>query len=126
MKQRGRLFMNRINMPGKAAEKTRNRQGGQRCMDLYIYYRVRCDDAERFRARAIAIQEALARDCSIHASLKRRPQAADGRHTWMEVYLDVPGDFDAALAAALADSGLTDLIDGERHHEYFMDMSACA
>jgi hypothetical protein len=97
-----------------------------RCMDLYVYYRVRCEDAERFQALAATMQQSLARKGGITASLKRRPKAADGRHTWMEVYSGVPEDFDATLANALAGSGLTELIDGERHPEYFMDMSTCA
>jgi hypothetical protein len=95
-------------------------------MDLYIYYRVRCEDAEQFHERAAAMLQSLARDKGIAASLKRRPEASDGRHTWMEVYSGVPADFDATLAKALAESGLTGLIDGERHPEYFMDMNACA
>jgi hypothetical protein len=95
-------------------------------MDLYIYYRVRCEDAGRFHARASAMLQSLARDGGIVASLKRRPEAADGRHTWMEVYSGVPEDFDAMLANALADSGLIELIDGGRHPEYFMDMNTCA
>ncbi|HYD80158.1 MAG TPA: DUF4936 family protein [Paucimonas sp.] len=95
-------------------------------MDLYIYYRARCEDAKLLHARAGALQAALARDCGVAAALKRRPEAKDGRHTWMEIYLDVPETFEARLTAALADSGLTELIDGERHVEYFMDANACA
>lgn len=95
-------------------------------MDLYIYYRVRCEDAEQFRARAAAMQRALMLDWPVSASLKRRPQPSDNRHTWMEIYTGVPEHFEAALAAATAETGLTGLIDGERHHEYFMDMNTCA
>lgn len=95
-------------------------------MDLYIYFRVHCENAEQFHARAAAMQQALARDYGIDASLKRRPQAKDGRHTWMEVYLGVREAFEATLAVALQEYGLNELIDGERHHEYFMDMTPCA
>jgi predicted enzyme related to lactoylglutathione lyase len=95
-------------------------------MDLYIYYRVRTEDATRFQARAAAMQQALARDHGIGGALKRRPEAKDGMHTWMEVYAAAPENIETTLASVLSTSGLAELIDGNRHHEYFMDVIACA
>jgi len=95
-------------------------------MDLYIYYRVRCEDADRFGMRVAGMQQDLARDCGVSVSLKRRPEASDGRHTWMEIYCGVPEGFEHRLAEAVAACELKTLIDGERHLEYFMDVTACA
>jgi len=95
-------------------------------MDLYVYYRVPAEDAERFAALARETQSALARRHGVAAALKRRPEAADGLHTWMEVYHDVAPGFEDALTAAVAASGLAGRIRGERHVERFLDMTACA
>lgn len=67
------------------------------------------------------MQQSIARECGIVAELKRRPEAKDGRHTWMEVYHAVPDNFDAVLAKAVVHAGLPELIDGERHTELFLD-----
>jgi hypothetical protein len=44
----------------------------------------------------------------------------------MEVYAGTPDGFEAVLAAAVRDAGLAELIDGERHIEFFMDIHPCA
>jgi hypothetical protein len=95
-------------------------------MDLYIYYRVRADNADLFQTTALAMQHNLARDCGIVTALKRRPDEQDGMHTWMEVYLTVAGDFEMRLNQAVAASRLSSLIDGERHTEQFLDVPLCA
>src|SRR5689334_17044212 len=77
-------------------------KGGDRCMDLYIYYRVRTEDATRFQARAAAMQQALARDHGIGGALKRRPEAKDGMHTWMEIYAAAPENIESTLANAVS------------------------
>ncbi len=92
-------------------------------MDLYVYYRVRADDAARLQPQVRAMQDALSHRHQVQASLKRRPEEKDGRQTWMETYLNVPEHFAAALAGAAA--SLT-LIDGERHIETFVDLAPCA
>lgn len=95
-------------------------------MDLYIYYRVRSSDLEAFRTQALAMQHNLARDCGIAAALKRRPEEQDGLQTWMEVYADVDEAFESRLNQAVADSRLSDWIQGPRHTEQFLDVSLCA
>jgi hypothetical protein len=95
-------------------------------MDLYIYYRVRNENAVALQVRASAMQQRLAAEHGIAGGLKRRPEEKDGRQTWMEVYQAVPEGFEAALDAAVAHGGLAELIDGPRHTEYFMDIPACA
>ncbi|HCY61647.1 MAG TPA: DUF4936 domain-containing protein [Oxalobacteraceae bacterium] len=95
-------------------------------MDLYVYYRAGCACAQAVHERVTAMQAALMRRCGVAASLKRRPEPKDGRHTWMETYLNIPDDFDVILSQAVTQSGLASLIDGERHTEYFLDITTCA
>jgi len=94
--------------------------------DLYIYYRVPVENTRELHKRVARLQQGLAAECDIVAQLKRRPEEKDGRQTWMEVYLGVPPEFDAALERALAQAELSGLIDGQRHTEVFMDVSSCA
>lgn len=95
-------------------------------MDLYIYYRVRSENAEALKTRALAMQQALIADYGIVAGLKRRPEEKDGQQTWMEIYQLVPKDFEVTLKNAVEQNGLSSLIDGQRHIEYFLDVSSCA
>ncbi|GGC02295.1 hypothetical protein GCM10007205_09430 [Oxalicibacterium flavum] len=94
--------------------------------DLYIYYRVSEADATHFAQAAARMQRELAQRHGVAAALKRRPQAQDGMHTWMEVYLAADDGFEAALAQAVANSDLPAFIAGERHVEHFVDVSPCA
>jgi hypothetical protein len=93
--------------------------------DLYIYYRVRCENAQQLQQRASAMQAYILSKDGIVAELKRRPAQKDGLHTWMEVYRDVPEGFDMMLEDALTRAELTPLIEGERNTEYFLDCSLC-
>ncbi len=95
-------------------------------MDLYIYYRVRVDRTELFKERIGVIQQQLIRDHGIVAALKRRPEQQQDISTWMEVYLNVPADFETALNQMVETSRLSDLIEGGRHVEHFMDVPVCA
>jgi hypothetical protein len=95
-------------------------------IDLYVYYRVRCEHAPLLQARVRAMQSSLSAEYGIVTALKRRPEEKDGRHTWMEVYLAAPQEFDALLERAVGQAGLADVIDGQRHTEFFMDCSTCA
>ncbi|MDQ7968633.1 MAG: DUF4936 family protein [Oxalicibacterium faecigallinarum] len=94
--------------------------------DLYIYYRVREENAAHFLSKAIGMQKALQHTHGIQASLKRRPHAEDGWHTWMEIYLATPADFEQAIAAAVTTHGLASAIEGRRHVEHFVDATSCA
>jgi hypothetical protein len=95
-------------------------------MDLYIYYRAACEHEAQVRTRVTDMQQNLAARHGVNGALKRRPAPQDGRHTWMEVYAGTPDGFEAVLAAAVRDAGLAELIDGERHIEFFMDIHPCA
>lgn len=94
--------------------------------DLYIYYRVRNENADQLAPRVRAMQTRLAEAGAVGGQLKRRPGSSDGLQTWMEIYVDAGVGFDAILDAAVQDAALTDLIDGKRHTEIFTDLDTCA
>lgn len=87
--------------------------------DLYVYYQVTEADAPVLSARVRAMQASLGQ-----GQLKRRPGAADGRQTWMEVYQQVDAAFAGMLEAAVAAARLDELIAGPRHAEVFVDLHA--
>ena len=94
--------------------------------DLYIYYQVRIEDAAALSSRVRAMQARLALDHGVAGQLKRRTDAKDGMHTWMEVYPAAKHGFDIVLTAAVAHAALARLIHGTRHTEIFTDLSTCA
>jgi hypothetical protein len=98
-------------------------------MDLYVYYKVREQDAAALAPRVRAMQAALAREGAavqpnfqLNFQLKRRPETRDGMQTWMEVYPVVDGAFLARLDDAAAQAGLAGLIAGPRRAEVFVDL----
>ncbi len=95
-------------------------------MECDIYYRVRTEFAAKIQLRVQAMQARMLTEYGLAGALKRRPEAQDGRHTWMEIYAAVPHNFDAILAEAVAAAELPELIDGERPAAYFGDVTACA
>ncbi len=92
--------------------------------DLFVYYRVRSDTADSLRPGVARLQAELAQRFGIRSALKRRPEEKDGLQTWMEMYSDVPADFLPALEQAARAARLP--IEGERHHEIFVDLPECA
>lgn len=94
--------------------------------DLYIYYRVRDEHAARLAPRVRAMQAGLAVTHAVAGQLKRRPGSNDGLQTWMEIYPATASGFDAALALAVREAALSELIDGQRHTEVFTDLDTCA
>ncbi|UUZ54562.1 DUF4936 family protein [Massilia sp. H-1] len=90
--------------------------------DLYIYYRVPDEHAQQLAPR-VQGHAGRARWWTAQAS---RPGSRDGMQTWMEIYPDAPDGFDAALALAVRQAALSELISGERHTEVFTDLSTCA
>jgi hypothetical protein len=91
-------------------------------MDLYVYYKVRQQDAVALAPRVRAMQEALGASHGVARQLKRRPEARDGMQTWMEVYPGVPEAFADALERAAAQAGFDGLIAGPRRAEVFVDL----
>jgi hypothetical protein len=95
-------------------------------IDLYVYYKVREQDAALLEPRVRALQAGMASRFGISPQLKRRPETRDGLQTWMEVYPGTDDAFAGALAQAAADANLDALITGPRRAEVFMDLTPCA
>ena len=92
-------------------------------IDLYVYYKVRDEDAARLEPLVRGLQAGLGAG---GAQLKRRPGSRDGLQTWMEVYPEVGEAFAAALEAAALDAGVGALIAGPRRAEVFVELTPCA
>jgi hypothetical protein len=94
--------------------------------ELFVYYRVRADDAE---AALVLVRDLQARLMAQHAGLiarlLRRPEETGGLQTWMETYAIAGAGIGPALQAAIDTQALTllPLLDGPRHTEVFV---ACA
>jgi hypothetical protein len=91
-------------------------------VDLYVYYKLQAADAPALAPRVRALQARLADDTGVRPQLKRRPGAADGLQTWMEVYPAVDAEFTARLAAAADAAGIGALLAGPRRTEVFEDL----
>lgn len=87
-------------------------------MHLYVYYEVAPDQAARVLERVHALQAELG---VVNARVLRRAEARGPVATWMEIYEDVPGDFEQRLAAAVERHGYAALT-GVRHVERFVDL----
>jgi hypothetical protein len=90
-------------------------------VDLYVYYKVREEDAEALAPRVRAMQSQLP-GARRQALLQRRPETRDGLQTWMEVYPGVDAGFDAVLEQAVRDAALGIHIQGPRRSEVFIDL----
>lgn len=95
-------------------------------MELYVYYRAPAESQAALEQAVDAAQRALvAGHAGLEARLLRRPEAANGQATWMEIYRHPQGidraleaRIEAALQAVLKDYGAV-----ARHAERFI---ACA
>jgi hypothetical protein len=88
-------------------------------IDLYVYYKVREEDAASLAPRVRAMQAQL----GATGQLKRRPESRDGLQTWMEVYPDAPAGFDAIVDRAAQAAGLDAFTQGPRRSEVFTELS---
>lgn len=93
-------------------------------IDLYVYYKVRDEDAAALAPLVCALQARVIQPGA--ARLLRRPESQDGVQTWMEVYPDVPETFAAALEAAASGAGFGHLVQGPRRVEVFVEFPPCA
>jgi hypothetical protein len=93
-------------------------------IDLYVYYKVRDEHAERLASLVCAFQARMIQPGA--ARLLRRPDSKDGLQTWMEVYPDVPDRFADELETAAAGAGFEGLIEGPRRVEVFVEFPPCA
>jgi hypothetical protein len=91
-------------------------------IDLYVYYKVREQDAAALAPRVRAMQAALMLPNQAPHQLKRRPDGKDGLQTWMEVYPGVPERFASELEQAATQAGLDTFISGPRRAEVLVDL----
>jgi Domain of unknown function (DUF4936) len=90
--------------------------------ELFVYYRVRSDNAAEANA-AVQRMQAQLRDDHPHLSarLLRRPEEEDGLQTWMEIYAAEVGITDEMSSSIETQAfALAPLIDGPRHTEVFV------
>ena len=95
-------------------------------MDCYVYYKSAQEQEPQIVRQVRILNDCLNAQMNIDLQLQRRPGVDDGMITWMEIYRNVPPEFDGALGAALKQTEIMALIQGERHAEYFEDAISCA
>jgi hypothetical protein len=94
--------------------------------DLYVYYKVRAENAARLEPLVRTMQATVAARLGGNFQLKRRPGTRDGLQTWMEVYPGADDALRAALDAAAKQTGLDAFTEGPRRAEVFTDLPPCA
>ncbi|MBC3930328.1 DUF4936 family protein [Undibacterium curvum] len=99
-------------------------------MDCYIYFKMPDAKAVAVIAEVALLQQRL-RALSPELqqtgmALQRRPDLKQGLITWMEIYREVPDNFEAQLRSALQHVDFPELQYAERHAEYFVDVVVCA
>ena len=87
---------------------------------IYVYYRIAQADLDAMREKVLALQARLCADhAGLRAELLRRPEAAEGQLTLMEIYVCEQG-IDAALQAAIEAAASYAGLAGPRHVEAFV------
>ena len=87
-------------------------------MNVYVYYDVPLARCMEMAPRVRTMQATLGGHAS-RTALLRRPETQPAGQTWMEIYENVPADFESLLAQAVTGAGLQPLI-GARHVERFV------
>jgi hypothetical protein len=100
-------------------------------MDCYIYYKAKVENARQVQVCVKRLQTYVVENlwassdfAMVQPQLQRRPEAIDGLHTWMEIYRNVPAQFEQVVRDATVSSGVFECLIGERRLEYFMDADA--
>lgn len=92
-------------------------------MDCYIYYKSAAHNRKHILACVAQLRQHLASQFTQALRLQQRPVSAEVI-TWMEIYRDIPPDFETILANALSQFSMQDWLIGERRMEYFIDVEA--
>lgn len=88
-------------------------------MDCYVYYKAKVE-YEREIITCFQRLCSLLENHGITPRLQRRPESKDSLHTWMEIYSEVPSNFDAIIESNVIESGLMEFVIGARHAERFI------
>jgi hypothetical protein len=89
---------------------------------LFVYYKVRAHDRDELRGRVSELFSRAWHDFGLVSRLMRRPEAENGLSTWMEVYEDVPPEFDNWLRSQCDELDLLSLTADQRHAERFVEV----
>ncbi|MBI3712695.1 MAG: DUF4936 family protein [Burkholderiales bacterium] len=92
-------------------------------MDCYIYYKSAAHNSKHIVACVAQLREHLVSQLAVPLRLQQRPVSGEVI-TWMEIYRDIPPDFETILANALSQIAMQDWLIGERRMEYFIDAEA--
>ncbi|MFZ6749764.1 DUF4936 family protein [Undibacterium sp. Ren11W] len=95
-------------------------------MDCYIYYQTAAEHEAQVIDAVALLQKTLFATLGLKMQLQRRPEIAAGCLTWMEIYRDIPDDFQAQLTSLVNSNPLHALLQGARHAEYFENVLVCA
>lgn len=97
-------------------------------MDCYIYYKAQVDQARQVQVCVKRLQNYVVENLWASSDfamsppqLQRRPETHEGLHTWMEIYRDVPAQFEQIVRDATIASGIVDHVVGERRLEFFIN-----
>ena len=95
-------------------------------MNCYVYFKAKVENENAIMHAEHVLHSHLQLKYRLDMSLQRRPEPENALHTWMEVYKDIPANFEEVLANAVQQTTLSDLQYSERHVEYFLNVEACA
>ncbi|WMW78899.1 DUF4936 family protein [Undibacterium cyanobacteriorum] len=91
-------------------------------MHCYVYFKAHLNNQTAVLQCLTRLQTSL-RQLGLKPEVQKRPNAHDGIETWMEIYRDIPEDFEETLAKTVSQSGLYSHIIGKRHLEYFVTVT---
>ena len=88
-------------------------------MHCYVYFKAHLSNQTAVLHCLTYLRTSLDQ-LGLSSEVQKRPNAHDGVETWMEIYRDIPEDFEETLAKAVSQSGLDSHVIGKRHLEYFV------
>jgi hypothetical protein len=89
---------------------------------LYVYYKVPLPEHAQWAAPVRAFQaELVARWPGLKAELLQRPEASDGKETWMEIYQHLSG-LTPDIAASIEQHAVAAGLPMPRHAERFIPL----
>ena len=91
-------------------------------MHCYVYFKAHLSDRGVVMNCLTHLQTSL-HQRGIAAEVQKRPNVHDGVETWMEIYRDIPENFEEILAKIVSQSELDTYIIGKRHLEYFVTVT---
>lgn len=89
-------------------------------MDCYIYYKSKEADAHNIIKAFAQLRSLMSPHLTSNIELQRRPKTTEGQITWMEIYRDIPENFETFLSNAISQCEIVKSISSERHAEYFL------